>query len=414
MLSIIKQYRKVESPVFLLILAEFFIQFINAAFMAIQPLYMQSKGFTDGQSADFISYRFLGVLLFAVPLGLFIKGRKLKNIFYIACIGVPLSALLIVVAIDRHIFWLLYASQFFWGISFTFMQIPVLPYILRNAKKGSHTEAIALSYSTWSFAGILSGFSIALLNGINPVLFNEKVILLLISLIGFCSIYFISKIRINEEVPLMEGKRRDIKNFDWIIIVKSLFPTLIIAVGAGLTIPFISLFFANVHGMSTANFAFLNSSASVLVAIAAMSVPKIKKEIGYKIAIPTTQSFAVIALVLLATTQYYSQLSIAVYIAVICFMLRQPLMNMAGPMTSEMVMNYVGKRNQEMVSALTSAIWSGSWFISSRIFMHLRDSGFAYVNVFLITAALYGIGVVWYYFLILDYNKREKMGLISD
>ena len=89
-------------------------------------------------------------------------------------------------------------------------------------------------------------------------------------------------------------------------------------------------------------------------------------------------------------------------------------MNMAGPMTSELVMHYTGKKNQEMVSALTAAIWSGSWFISSLIFKLLRSSEWSYVNIFLITAFLYGIGVFWYYYLILDYNKKQKSGLIED
>jgi hypothetical protein len=40
--------------------------------------------------------------------------------------------------------------------------------------------------------------------------------------------------------------------------------------------------------------------------------------------------------------------------------------------------------------------------------------GVSFVNVFLITAALYAVGVVWYYILILDYNKREKAGLIEN
>jgi hypothetical protein len=116
----------------------------------------------------------------------------------------------------------------------------------------------------------------------------------------------------------------------------------------------------------------------------------------------------VIALALLATTEFYASLGIALVLAVICFLLRQPLMNVAGPMTSELVMSYVGKKNQEMVSALTAAIWSGSWFISSLIFKILRQSEWPYVYIFLITAFLYSIGVIWYYRLILDYNRREK------
>ena len=142
-------------------------------------------------------------------------------------------------------------------------------------------------------------------------------------------------------------------------------------------------------------------------------VPRIKDTIGYKIAIPTTQALAVISLVALATTQFYSQYSIAVYIAIVCYLLRQPLMNMAGPMTSELVMNYVGEKNREITSALTAAIWSGSWVISGLMVKIMFSKGYPFVNVFLITSALYAFGVVMYYFLILDYGKREKQGLIK-
>jgi len=406
MRSLLREYLKIEKPVFFAIVAEFFLQLINASFMTIQPLYLKSEHFSDGQCADFISYRFLGVLLFALPLGLIIKGRKLKNMFIISSLMVPLFSILIIYAINIHHLFLIYCSQFLWGSSFAFIQIAILPYILRNAKLETQIGAIALSYSTYSFGSIVSGCMIALFNFIDPIFFNEKNILFLISFLGFFSFYFILKIKPHETVPSITKKRRDISDFDWKIIFKALTPTLIIAIGAGLTIPFISLFFANVHHMTTGDIGLLNSIASILVALGAFYVPKIKREIGYTVAIPLTQSLAIVALILLATTQYYNELPFAIYVAIACFLLRQPLMNMAGPMTSDVVMSYVGKRNQEMVSALTSAIWSGSWFISSLIFMVLRNEGFAYVNVFMITAYIYIVGVIWYYFLVKAYAKR--------
>jgi hypothetical protein len=219
------------------------------------------------------------------------------------------------------------------------------------------------------------------------------------------------QVKLTEIVPIRQPGT-DTAGIDWGIITRALVPTLFLAVGAGFTIPFISLFFVSVHGLSTAHFNDLNFWGSLLVATGALLVPQIKKRIGYKVAIPTTQSLAVLALVLMATTQFYSQYPWAVGIAIGCFLLRQPLMNMAGPMTSEVVMNYVGKRNQEIVSALTAAIWSGSWFFSGLLFGLLRNKGVAYVNIFLITAALYSVGVVWYYFLVLDYEKRQKAGFV--
>ncbi len=89
-------------------------------------------------------------------------------------------------------------------------------------------------------------------------------------------------------------------------------------------------------------------------------------------------------------------------------------MNMAGPMTSELVMNYVGEKNREITSALTAAIWSGSWVISGYMVKIMFSKGYPYVNIFLITAGLYAFGVLMYYFLIVDYGKREKKGLIKS
>ncbi|HEV7232335.1 MAG TPA: MFS transporter [Bacteroidia bacterium] len=408
-----RDYSKLSRSILFLISAEFCLQLVNSSFLSNLPLYMRVEGYTDGQVADATKFRYLGVLATAVFVGLFIRQRKLMHLFYIACCCVPVFALGILYTVELHAIPVNHLMQLLWGASFTCMQIPVLPFILRNSPTEDHTSAIALSYSTWSIATIFCSIVISSLNTFNPVLFNEKSLLYGITLLSFMGLFCLSQVKIREQIPEAKPVFKGSVKADWNIIIRALVPTLIIAVGAGFTIPFISLFFANVHGMSTAHINAVNVLASFLVALGALMVPNIKKAIGYKIAIPTTQSFAIIALVLMATTQFYSQLNISVYIAIGCYLLRQPLMNMAGPMTSDVVMNYVGKRNQEIVSALTAAIWSGSWFFSGLFFGILRNQGVIYVNIFLITAVLYSIGVVWYYLLVRDFEKRQKAGLID-
>lgn len=415
MFAFLKDYRKLKPAIINVIIAEFFIQLVNVTFMLILPLYMDRKGFTEEQIALFITFRFLGVFILALPIGNIIKGRIMKPFFYASSILVPLFGLLIVVSIYLKLTALIYISLLLWGASFTFMQIPITPYILRNEHKEHHTSGIALSYSTWSFAGIFSGIIIWILDRLNPTFFNEEKILILFSIIGFGGIYFMSKVNNKEEIDdhkTLKVKIKTHKN-DWALIFKGLAPTLIIATGAGLTIPFISLFFDKVHHMTKGDFSFVSAIAALLVVWGALMVPRIKDSIGYKVAIPTTQSLAVISLVALATTQFYNQHSIAVYIAIACYLLRQPLMNMAGPMTSELLMNYVGEKNREITSALTAAIWSGSWVISGYMVKIMFHNNYPYVDIFLITAALYAFGVLLYYFLIVDYGKREKQGLIK-
>jgi hypothetical protein len=95
--------------------------------------------------------------------------------------------------------------------------------------------------------------------------------------------------------------------------------------------------------------------------------------------------------------------------AIIFNIIRQPLMNMAAPMTSEITMLYVGRKNQEMMSAITAAIWSGSWFISAWLFEILRKSGLSYMSIFLITAGLYIFGILMYQVLISAYERRRHI-----
>ncbi|MBL4594548.1 MAG: MFS transporter [Flavobacteriales bacterium] len=375
--------------------------------MTIMLIYMEKVGYQDHESASFVSFRFLGVLLFAFPLGLIIKGRKLKPFFYASSILTPLLSFVVIEAIDLQLNWLLYSSLFLWGISFMGIQITALPYILRNAKPETHTEAITLSYTTWSVAGIISGSLIFGLKNINPAVFDEKLILQIISGLSFLCAVSIFSIKKEEIVPIITKKRANLGEFDWYIIIKALLPTLIIAVGAGLTIPFIGLFFYKIHGLDSDQFAILSALATAIVFGVVLFVPIIKEKLGYKKAIPLTQLIAISALVILAFTEIIDSW-FAVYIAMGMYLIRQPFMNMAGPMTSDLVMKYVGEKNQEMMSALTAAVWSGSWFISSLIFQVLRQVGLQYIYVFLITAGLYLFGVLMYYLLILDYEKKIK------
>lgn len=413
MLSIIKDYIKLDRSLHNLVVVEFFVQLINVSFIAILPLYMKIEGYSDAEYAHFTSYRYFGMLALALFLGMYLKGRRILPMIHIAAIGVPLFAVFILLGVQLHSTALILLAHLLWGTAYTFIQIPILPYIMRNANKEQQTLAITLNFATWSLASIFSSLVIGSLNGIDKTVFSERNLLFAISFIGFAGVYFVYKINKNEHVPQLTEKRSNLKEYDWVIILKALVPTTIIATGAGFTIPFMSLFFSNVHNMSTSVFSFLNFTTAVMVTIVAFYVPQLKNRYGYAKTIPTTQSLAIAALIIMATTQYYSTWIFSVYIAALFYLLRQPLMSAAVPMTSEITMKYVGERNREMVSGMTSAIWSGSAYFSAIGFGILRHLQVDYVNIFWITAGMYCVGVFIYTLLIRDFHAREQAGLIN-
>lgn len=402
------KYKNIEPAVLQMLWGEFYLQLINASFFLYLNYYMTHEGYHDFEIAHLVSYRFLAVMFFSIPVGLLAKGRSLKPFFQISSIMAPLVALLIIYAISIHNDTLLIAGFLLWSLSFALYQIPGLPFILLNSHSKNHSEAIAAYFLTWSVAICLCGALGFLLHFISPEFFSDKILLILFTLIGAFSLWHVQKIKIKEKVS-DKNKLINIRaDYDWFLIAKVTFPTFIIAVGAGFTIPFINLFFLNVHGLSSHAFAGIGSLSYLLVAFGVFIIPEVKRRSNYFVAITLIQSFSIIFLVLLATTQFYSHWAIALPLALIFFIFRQPLMNVAGPMTSELTMYYVGEKNRELVSALNAAIWSGSWFVSSQIFGGLRAAGYSYATIFFITAALYSIGVMWYYFLIKDYYRLKK------
>lgn len=383
------------------------MQFINAAFYLILNIYMAKNGYSDPQIANFISFRFLAVVCFAFPFGFFIKGKKIRPVFWAATISLPLISLVTVQAIEWQMEGLLKLMLVFWGIAFSGTQITTLPYILRNATKESHTAAFSLHFATWSIATIFSGLLIFILSTIQPEVFTDKRLLQLFGVLGFVGVFFVSKMSKEEVVQAKIGSNKaDFYSYDWFLIFKTTMPTLMIAIGAGLTIPFINLFFYNVFDMDSDQFSLLGAVSAFFVAFASLMVPYIKHRLGYE-AITLTQTLSILVLILLGTTEFLKDYQFAYYLAILCFIVRQPLMNLANPLTSEMVMYYVGKKNQEMTSAVISSIWSGSWFFSSQIFRYLRSLDLSYGIIFYITSFLYICGAVLFYLLILEFRKIE-------
>lgn len=407
--NVFNGYKKVPRHIVNLIVAQFFVQGINTAFFLLLNYYMANEGFADYEVAEVLSYRFLAVFCLAFPIGLFIKGRRLKPFFYIATIATPLISLFLLYAIGTGWEQLVNASAMLWGLAYTCMQITVLPFILLNARQETHSEAISLSFLSFSATICLIGIGNYLLNQINPAFFTEKRVLQGISTLALAGAYFVTRIRVPERVSEKVPLKKVLHGYDWGTIFKALTPTLIIAVGAGFTIPVINLFFLNVHGLPSDQFSLVGSMTFFLVAMTVTIMPYIRRSFGYKVAITFFQSASIFMLFALATTEYYAHLPFALGVAIGAYVLRQPLMSAAAPMTSELTLYYVGPRNQEIMSALNASVWSGSWFISMKLFGWLRQMEFRYVSIFLITVGMYIVGVAWYAYLIQQYEQEKEV-----
>lgn len=378
--------------------------------MLILLLYLKSKGYSDGENANFFATRFLGVLFFSLPFGLYIRTKKLAIFFKIATILLPIFTLLAVFAVEAKQEWLIYLSFLLWGVVFSLAEIAKIPFIMRNAKKENLTQSITLAYITWSFGAVLSGVIIYSLSTINFEFFDHKNCLIAIALISLIGIYFAfgikSEVDPNETIAALPPSNEH-KKYNWDKITYALLPTFIIAVGAGMSVPFIPLFFSEIFSVDYREFSGYGFIAYLAVFVMMFLAPNIKDKFGMRLGIPMTQTFAVGCLITLAMMEINSSWSWALFVALIAYILRQPFMSIAQPLTTEVIMTYVGKKNHEITASLMALIWNGSFVVSSIAFGIMRNNDVKFSTIFLCTATLYIISIIWYQFLIRRVEKME-------
>ena len=404
----IERYRTLPRCVVVFVAAQFLINLINTAQFLLLNLFLKNCGLGDPAIAALTSQRFVATFLLAIPAGLWLRGRPLRLPLILGSIGFPLTALAALEA--SRLGAIPVASACFVAMGFTGLVLNVasLPMVLRMAPPQASSEALSLLFSTWAAASICGGVFASVLQGIGAVelaghrwVLDEHAALLLLTLAGFGAPFLFA--RLPDPVPAAPAVRRHwlhVHRADRPLLLRALVPSLCIATGAGLSIQFLNLFFSHVHQLDSARYAAFGATSSVLVLLAGLIVPEVRRRLGWRGTILGVQFVAVVLLATLGLTELWRGAAWALPLAVVLFIVRQPLMSMAAPATSELSMAYVGERNRELMSACNGAVWSGSWWLAARSFEILRAHEIPYWQIFLMTSVLYFLGTVSYLVLI--------------
>ena len=243
-------------------------------------------------------------------------------------------------------------------------------------------------------------------SGGTHLILNEYSTLFILTLCGLGAPFLYA--RLPDPIPSKRNNHHwlHIHREDVPVLLRALIPTLCISTGAGLRIQFLNLFFSSVYHLKSATYSAFSSVSYILVFITGLIVPEVQRRFGWRGAIIGVQSAAVVLLAVMGLTEIWAGSFWALPIALACLVVRQPLMNMAGPSNSELSMSFVGERNRELMSACSGAIWSGSWWLAARVFEFLRGHHLPYWQVFLTTSALYLLGTISYTGLIREVERR--------
>lgn len=412
--SWLQRYGTLPRCVLWFAVGQFLINLINTAQFLLLNLFLRSHHLDDPAIAALTSQRFVGTFFLAIPAGLWLRGRCLRWPLVIGAVLFPLTALASLEAVQHGHMGAASWCFLLMGFAGLVLNVGSMPMVLRMVSGEKSSEALSLMFATWAAASICGGLLSSVLQGMGQIdLFGRHVVLdeyatlLLLTVAGLGAPFIYARMPDPPPDPSVSKKWLHLHREDMPVLLRSLLPSIVIATGAGLSIQFLNLFFNTVHQVNSPQYSTYGTISNVLVLLTGLMVPEIRRRYGWRGAIIGVQSIAVLLLVLMGLTELWNHLLWSLPVAVVCFILRQPLMSMAGPAISELTMSYVGERNRELVSACNGAIWSGAWWLAARVFQVLRAADFPYWAVFITTAVLYFMGTLFYLKIIRVMDRRD-------
>jgi MFS family permease len=161
---------------------------------------------------------------------------------------------------------------------------------------------------------------------------------------------------------------------------------LFIGLGAGLFFPFLSIYFVNELGATTAQFGVLSSIQTVLLAGAALlSVPLAARFGKLRLAI-VAQALSLPFLIALGVAPLLG-------VAAVAYLARASLMNLGAPGLQAYYMEAVPEGRRGLASSVYNGVWQGAWALGALIGGSLISLA-GYGSIFLVAAVCYATSIL--------------------
>jgi len=186
------------------------------------------------------------------------------------------------------------------------------------------------------------------------------------------------------------------------LLGKLVLPMLVTSIGAGLIMPFMNVFFRQVHHQPDPVIGSLFAWGSLAMGIGLLIAPPLADRMGKIQLVVVTQTLSIPFLIILGFSPLFWMSAIAYYI-------RLALMNMSGPVYQTFVMENVEPSARATVASLVSMAWNFGWAFSPTISGYLQVQ-YGFGPPFLGTIILYTISTIMYYAFFLRGKERRKPG----
>lgn len=412
-----RQFQTYNKNIKLAIWANVFSQIGLGMFMVIYNFYIRALGLSQDVNGQIISLTALATAIILVPAGILSDrlGRKKVMVF-----GVVFSGIVLILRSIVEPQSLLLATGFLTGLFTAFLQVSSIPWLAENSLPKQRVHLFSLHSALMMVANVLGSIIGGLLTDIFSMMTTELLSIRYTLLIGsfLYLLAFFPIIKMTEKKrkqPIPNGqketkKQRSIKQFvkhnqtGLKIIGFFAIAQLIIGSGSGLVIPYLNLYFADRFEVSNTMIGVIISLGQAATAVAMFIGPQVVKKLGEVRAVVTLQLLSLPFLLLTAYTQHF-------WLASIGFLFRQALMNAGNPIQASLVMSKVNDSIKGLANSVNQMVFQLGWAfmgpISTSIVLRY-GSYWGYAHVFTITAGLYLIGSLYFYFVFRSLSSTHE------
>ncbi len=377
----------------LLLLSTTLGAFSVGVFAVAYNLYVLALGFDAADAGRLITAGSLAAGLTAIPAGLLAIRAGAKRLILAGALFLGVGAVLQIVPAG---FGYLLAGAALGGIGGVLWSVvlsPLLAASADDAARGYLFTVSAVLFLGMSFAGNLLG-------GWAPGEVSKAIgwprwagflaVLGGASLVGGLGFFPLLALRsVSAELPRSVFRRL---RAEWPVAARLLAVHGTIAAGAGITIPFLNIYFTQTLGLSEAAFGLL-AGAGVIARLAGTVLgPALATRLGKVPAIVATQTASIPVLLAMGFLPWPIGSSLA-------FLVRGSVMNMTAPIRGALYMESVSEGSRPAVNAVLLVGWNLIWAAGAAVGGQLAADG-AFGTAVTLTAGIYAISnpLLWAFF----------------
>lgn len=379
--------------------------------------FVLSLGYDEALLGTMITVHNLTALLAALPMG-YLADRLGRKFSLISSTILVAFSVIIMVSFPKA--WILVALNIVFGLGMSISSVTMGPFLMENSSETERTYLFSFGSGLQMAAGFVGNWIGGYLPGwlgssfqvdaISSTAYGMAlVVTAVISIIGIIPLILLR----NPNIKLSE--RSSLAPLSYLKdhfrqIARLVIPMLITSIGAGLIMPFMNIFFRNVHNQPDPVIGTIFAWGSLAMGVGLIIAPVLADKFGKIEVVVLTQGLSIPFLFILGFSPWFA-LSAGAYFV------RLALMNMSGPVYQTFVMEQVDPQARATIASLVSMAHSFGWAFSPSI------SGWIQVNygfrpAFVGTMILYAVSIFLYWHFFLRgkesiFKRKEAVELLS-